>query len=552
MKHFNYLLRMLILSVLFQSNVVAQSLTPYLDLKDAYIYGFPLVMMELTKRQMTNVETPNELFAPVNQLGHTTKYLDPDYTVVVAPNADTYYSSAWLDLSDGPFVVGMPDTHGRYYLLPTLDAWTNVFASPGSRTTGTGAQTFLLTGPSWSGVVPAGMTELKSPTEMAWFLGRIQVNSPEDGATIVKAIQDSMFLVPLSEYGNPSYNPPLGTIDPNVSTTVPSELIFNLSVEDYFNLLNQLLLTNPPASYDAQMVAKMSRVGVGPGRTFKLSDFSLIHQVTLRAIPSDVKTSLAASSLITQTYVNGWGYLYNTGSYGSNYLLRAYVAYYGLGANLMEDALYASASSTQDLISINGSIYNYSLHFDADELPPVNAFWSLCAYNNNTGLFVENEIGRYSIGSRDSLLYNADGSLDLYMQTDSPGAGLESNWLPIPDEAGRFVMRFYWPKDEMLNREWHVPALCKTLKIFARSFGDEVGNDDIEKEAINVYPNPVSNILYVGGNSANLVSIFDTSGKLVFEQENINSIPVNTYPNGMYIVKVRTATGSFTYKVIKN
>src|ERR1700744_5158136 len=182
--------------------------------KQAYVYGFPLVMMYETERSAVNHEKAiwGNVFAPINQFGHFRTFPDATFKGVVKPNCDTYYSSAWLDLAGEPLVLTVPDTKGRYYLLPMMDAYTNVFASPGKRTTGTKAQEFLITGPQYTGPVPGTMTQIKSPTNMVWILGRTQVNSPGDGKDIVYKIQDGYTLTPLSKWGK-AYKPANGTVD---------------------------------------------------------------------------------------------------------------------------------------------------------------------------------------------------------------------------------------------------------------------------------------------------------------------------------------------------
>ncbi len=474
-------------------------------LTEAYIYGFPLVMAELTKRLMTNVETPNQVFAPINQFGHATTFLDDEFTAIVGVNADTYGSLSWLDLSDEPIVIYIPNTNGRYYLLPILDAFSNVFASPGSRTTGTEAQTFLVTGPSWEGDIPEGMIELKSPTNMAWVIGRILAYDEEDGRTVVKSIQDGMDMRPLSAYGNASYTPPTGSIDPSIRNIPPSEAIFELSVSEFFNLMNKLLIDNPPASYDTDIIERMKSLGVGAGLTFNLADYTLATQLLIAGIPSVVKAKLLLTTVSSSNNVNTWGYIYELGAYEDNYDLRAAIAYIGYGANTIDDTLYGVSLNTTDMILFNGAIYNYKLHFEVNEIPPVHpdAFWSISAYSTN-GFFTENEIGRYSIGSRNSLYINEDGSIDLYFQHTNPGKDKENNWLPVPNGGFRLSLRLYWPSESALNQEWRAPAPSKSLRILSDeirnpmelSVGKSHYNQGIENSAIDEFKHILSEVTY--------------------------------------------------------
>lgn len=211
----------------------------------AYVYGYPLVLMDLTRKVSTNVETPglDKNKAPINQLGHYREFPDHLLTEVVKPNVDTYYSNAWFDLSKGAFVLSVPETE-RYYLLPMLDAYTNVFVSPGTRTTGTKAQDFLITGPFWEGEVPEGLQHIKAPTNMVWLLGRIQVNSKKDGETVVRAIQDDLELVPLEYFGK-DYTPPRGVVTEAHDRIVPVKDIEAMPIDSFFSELAALLVKTP-------------------------------------------------------------------------------------------------------------------------------------------------------------------------------------------------------------------------------------------------------------------------------------------------------------------
>ncbi len=427
---------------------------------ETYVYGYPLVLMDLTKSVSTSTAKPHLLLprAPVNQLGHFRTLPDHTMRAVVKPNVDTYYSIAWLDLTGEAQVLSMPATD-RYYLLPMLDAYSNVFASPGTRTTGTAAQTFLIAGPHWEGEVPENMTLIKAPTAMVWLLGRIQVNSAEDGATTVKAIQDGMALVPLSAYGNENYVPPVGVANIDNQTIVPVKEIQNLDVTTYLNRVAQLMAQNSPKAADAEMVKKMAKIGLVPGQPFELSTDNFILKTKLKALPNFIhkKMEQRRTNPDTSLLTNGWMAVYkDIGTYGTDYIRRAYIDFVGLGANIPEDAIYPNCTTDVNGQPLDAST-NYQIHFDADELPPVNAFWSLTAYTAEEFL-VENKLNRFALGDRDSLIYNADGSLDLYIQSSPPKAELMQNWLPIPAEgAFSLTLRLYWPKAEALDGEWKIP-----------------------------------------------------------------------------------------------
>ena len=224
---------------------------------------------------MTNIAQPVGTKAPMGQLVRMRTYPNASFRDVTAPNADTLYTTGWIDVSKEPYVLSIPDAHGRYYLFPMLDAWTTVFQVPGKRTTGTGPQTYAITGPGWSGTVPAGMTEYKSPTSLVWILGRIYCTGTPADYKAVHALQDKIKLVPLSSYGKP-YTPPAGTVDPNVDTKTAVRAQVNaLDVAAYFNLMAQLMKDNPPTAEDAPMVARMAKIGIVPGQPFDMTKLSV-------------------------------------------------------------------------------------------------------------------------------------------------------------------------------------------------------------------------------------------------------------------------------------
>src|SRR5262245_7469597 len=235
---------------------------------EAYVYGYPLVTMEMTRRVMTNVAEPNGKLAPMGQFAHLRAYPTPKDKEVTAPNADTLYSLAWLDLAKEPYVFSIPDAKDRYFLMPMLDGWTNVFQVPGKRTTGTKAQKYLITGPGWKGEVPEGLMQYKSPTSLVWILGRTYCTGTPADYKATHAFQDGLSLVPLSSYGKP-YTPPEHLIDKTIDMKTPvRDQVNNLDATAYFKLLAKLLKTNPPAKADAPMVAKLAKVGIVPGEDF--------------------------------------------------------------------------------------------------------------------------------------------------------------------------------------------------------------------------------------------------------------------------------------------
>jgi len=429
--------------------------------KSAYVYGIPLFLVDLTKKKITNVEAPVPgLAAPLNQLTISTSFPPQDQTVIVRPNADTYYTMGFLDLGKEPMVLTVPVTNKNYYLLPMLDAFTNVFASPGTRTGVTKGGTYILTGPNWKETIPAGMKEIKAPTNTVWIIGRFQVDNEKQGAQIVVPLEKKVVLVPLSSYGKP-YSAPKGVVDPGFSKALPNDQMANMPVDSFFNYVNQLLLANPPTAADAPAMAAFAKIGVGPGLKFDLSSFDTATQSVLKKLPKAIIAHIneVVNSGVVKP-VNGWSFAFKGfGNSGTDYDLRALVAFLGLGANIPEDAIYPTST-----LDSSGNPYNgankYVIHFAKGQTPPVNAFWSLTMYNEG-GYFIANPINRYAIGSRNPLNYNKDGSLDLYFQNASPGKDKEANWLPAPAGAFNLCLRLYWPKEEILKGNWTPPPVRK-------------------------------------------------------------------------------------------
>jgi hypothetical protein len=430
---------------------------------EAYHYFYPLVIMDVSRRQLTNIE-PGKMpgRGPMNTLSHLRAFPPASFREVVRPNFDTLYSSGWLDLTAGPVVVTVPDTQGRFYLLPMLDMWTDVFASPGKRTTGTQAGHFAVVPPGWSGTLPAGMERIDAPTAYVWIIGRTQTNGPKDYAA-VHAVQDGYRLTSLADWGKPE-RPAAVTTDPTVDMkTAPLIQVNSMSGEDFFTRAVALLDTNPPHVTDQPILARMRRLGIEPGKPF---DYAKADPVVKKAIDRAPAAGMAAMKAKLPTLarvVNGWQM--NTdcmGVYGTWYLKRALVAMVGLGANLAEDAIYPLNLADAEGKPLDGT-NAYRLTFRKDELPPADAFWSVTLYDSD-GFPVANALDRHAVGDRDALVFNADGSLELVIQAESPGPGKESNWLPSPKGPFNLTMRIYAPRANALNGEWTPPPVQRVSR----------------------------------------------------------------------------------------
>ncbi len=413
---------------------------------DAYIYGYPLVTMDMTRKQFTNVATPDAAHAPMGQILKLRTYPAVDNHAVTAPNADTLYTTAWLDVSKEPYVLSVPDMGERYYLLPMLDGWTNVFQVPGKRTTGDKAQKYAITGPGWSGTLPEGVTEYKSPTAMLWILGRIYCTGTPDDYVKVHALQDKFSLVPLSSYGK-TYTPPAGQVDPNVDMkTAVRDQVDHLDVVAYFTYLAQLMKNNPPSAEDAPMVAKMAKIGLVPGQDFDPSKLGAFDKEAIKAVPKLGQVKIMEYFKKAGTPINGWMFTTKTGIYGTDYLDRALITAIGLGANRPQDAVYPTGEKDGSGNDFDAASKKYVMHFNKGEMPPVNGFWSLTMYDASY-FFVPNPLNRYTLSQRNKFVTNPDGSVDLYLQADSPGKAKEANWLPAPKAKFIPMLRLYWPKE---------------------------------------------------------------------------------------------------------
>jgi hypothetical protein len=428
---------------------------------EAYVYLYPLVTMEITRRQMTNAPAgARPGFGPSGAFSHVREFPRADFRAVVRPNFDTLYSSAWLDLTDEPMIVSVPDTDGRYYLLPMLDMWTDVFAVPGSRTSGTGAGHFAVVGPEWRGAVPDGVEMIRAPTCSVWIIGRTQTNGPSDYAA-VHEIQDGFAITPLSRW-NRGPAPIEFREDPSVDMkTEPLEQVNTMPAREYFALGAELMALHPPHVTDWSTLARLQRIGLRPGHRFDYDALDAEARRALDAAPGEALELMRATLPRMARVVNGWQMNTDSiGVYGDFFVKRAIVSMVGLGANQPEDAIYPLNVADADGRPLDGS-NDYVLHFERDELPPVAAFWSVTMYDS-AGFQAANAIDRFAIGDRDDLSHNDDGSLDLYLQHESPGPEREPNWLPAPRGPLGVTMRLYAPAREALDGRWTPPAIRRS------------------------------------------------------------------------------------------
>ena len=427
-----------------------------------FIYGFPLLIMSRTADQLTAVEAPRGFQAPWNQFAHSAELIGPSFKAVAAMSTDVLYTLGWVDLSAGPVVVSVPESKGRYYALEAIDGWMNEFATIGTRTTGTGAGNYVFVGPGWQGSLPAGLKKFSVPTNLLWLGGQTQVNGPQDVAA-ANALQRQFKLTPLSAWGT-AYTPPASVPIRNkdISRLPPTLQVKAMSAATFFGDLAALMQANPPVAADAPVVAQLARIGVAPGKPF---DWNALNPELQRAIEAGAKSGFsqieaAALKQDGSVRVNGWVIAYDLGEYGTNYFLRAASAYVGAGAAGPKDQLFPLSRVDGQGNAYDGR-FNYVLRLSKEQIPPVNAFWSLTLYDEQMYM-VQNPIGRQALAShQDKLKVNADGSLDLYIQKAPPPADQQANWLPAPDGPFVLMLRLWWPQQRALDRSWMPPPVQK-------------------------------------------------------------------------------------------
>jgi hypothetical protein len=423
---------------------------------EAYLYGYPLVMMETTRIQSA------KYIGPENQLRMVRQFPNAQFKEVVRPNVDTLYTTAFISMKEGPWAFEMPANNKRYELMPFMDAWTNVFASPGTRTSGNQGGTYLLAGPEWNGQVPKGMTLLKSPTDMVWLIGRTQTNGTADFAT-VHELQNRLRLTKWPQPPDSLSASTDSKRDAQPSWQVSTEPSLTpvaqmkaLNTTEFFNRLMKLMVSNPPSPEDAPLLARLAQLEIKPGQAVHLSGSNALSFSLGRWIANQ----RVMKALNTKAQDGSWSYPpLNLGRYGTDYNTRAAVAMVGLGANLPEDAMYPNTVLDHQGQALNGK-HRYRLHFAANALPPVKAFWSITAYGADEFL-IDNPLQRFAIGDRDPLVFNADGSLDLWVQATPPSQKeAAANWLPVQMGAPFLLnARLYWPEDKALNGQWKMPVV---------------------------------------------------------------------------------------------
>lgn len=423
----------------------------------AYIFAFPLVILDATAANSTNTAEPTDSQAPVNQLIHSVQLANAETKFVVTPNVDTIYSQVHLDLSEDAIVFKKPAAD-RFFSVELMDAYTNCVRILGTGGDTQDEKTYLIAGPDFNGSVPDGMELVRVPTNNSWMLMRIMVNDSDDLENVYE-IQDAMELTPLSKYGQ-EFDPPKGTYDEKYDY-VPVGHVLSLTPEEFFSKANELMVKNPPTAADQEIVDEMEKISVGAGLTFDADVLGEDASDKWASMINGLTDML--SERITQ-FVKKMGIWSFSGEpiaeFGTEYDYRALVALGGLGANPVSIAIYPKAAFDSDKHALNGN-NSYTLHFD--EAPPVNefGFWSITAYGEDNFL-IDNELDRYAITDRSELKYNSDGSLSILIQAEPPeDETMMGNWLPVKAEQVHLYLRVYLPDSRILDGGWTAPDISK-------------------------------------------------------------------------------------------
>lgn len=434
-----------------------QSIISEAEAQQIYDYAYPLVIMKISQDLMLTV--PFRERSVPNHFIHFKQLAMPENRAVVLGNRNTLYSVGWVDLSKGPVVFEIPDMGERYYVMPLLDAWTNTFKSFGSRTTGQQVQKYFIVNSEWSGQVPAGFVKVDSPTNMVWITGRIQADNPEDAVSAGK-LQDQYKLMTFAQY--------LGASDPfadyapefmamHVRKPVPYSL--QMTAEHFYDSFFSMWAANASPKADMAMIQILNKAGIRSSGISKFVDLAPDVQEIMRAGLKFKQAKYAKDFYGGTSQSEPW--IFNRermGVWGTDFERRTYWAMWGLGANLVEDAVYGVSQLDEKLKPLQGHNV-YKIHFEPNNLPPTSAFWSVTNYDEE-GYLEANEQNRYSLGSNNELKYNADGSLDFYLSNSKPEIA-DVNWVPAPKGNFKTLLRIYWPDEKILKGQWSLPPLIR-------------------------------------------------------------------------------------------
>lgn len=446
--------------------------------KDAYIYAYPMADAYRIEYAYFIDEKNPEYKAPLNQLKNIAQVFTPEDKAVQTPNSDTPYSMAGLDLRTEPMVLSVPEIEeNRYFSFQLVDQYTFNFDYIGSRTTGNDEGSYMLAGPNWNGETPEGIKKVfKSETEFVLLIGRTQLFNEAD-LDKVKEIQAAYKLEPLSSFLNTTAPQSVDEIDrmaalperlqnksyDNINVTIPLSSELEKKSIETLNILNFLLKFCPTHPSEKDLMARFAKIGIGAGQSIDTTQLSPDVVAAMKAGIQDAWTKDFA--MFKQQVDAGKvtsGDVFGTREYlNNNYLYRMGAAVLGIFGNSKHEAMYPLYTNDSEGEKLDASVNNYTLHFGADELPPVNAFWSLTMYELPSSLLVENPMDRYLLNSPmlPNFKRDEDGGITFYIQNTSPGKDKEANWLPAPDGPFMAVLRLYWPKESALDGSWNNPPM---------------------------------------------------------------------------------------------
>ena len=417
--------------------------------EDAYVYAFPLVLMDATETSATNTEEAVTGKAPVNQFIHSVALANAQFRNVVTPNVDTIYSQVWYDLSEEPMVYELPETD-RFCKVQVLDGWTNTAAVLDK------AGAYAITLSTWEGELPEGVTRIDVPTSMAWSITRIVLSGEEDLPNVY-AIQEKMKLMPLSDYiSGDTYEPPRGSYSEE-NDYIPVDKVLSMDPITFFNKANELMVKNSPAAADKEMLEKIAVVNIGPGMEFDTSVLTGYVAENWKTMLTEIRIKLIKEGQKFSKKLGQWDYFGEPiGDFNTEYAYRALVALAGLGANTVEVALYPKIEQDADGNTLTGE-KSYLLHFESYPQVLEGGFWSVTAYGDDDFL-IDNPVDRYCINDRSDLQANDDGSVDVILSEDAPEN--TTNWLPVGDGGFHLYMRIYTPDMDALET-WTAPTITE-------------------------------------------------------------------------------------------
>lgn len=423
---------------------------------EAYIYLYPIVMMEITRRQITARDRRSAEQIEKNLFLHNHSMATDKWRSVARSNIDTLFSSAWIDLSDGPAFITLPPSGDRFHMFQFLDMWTDTYAVVGTRTIGESGGAVTLVGPQQvSSYVPTvGEIAIPCPTNSTWIIGRTYAQNGDD---LTDAIEFVDSVVATSQQIQKFANDVTLLADAEQNLP-PVTKVDNLSPEDFFEFAWHVVNHEGIRNTDGSAILRMRSLGFIPGEVFQFSKVSPEIQTALSSAPALAKEQILSQLSQRGNIVNGWSSSQgDIGTYGNNYLQRAAIARIGLAANPTVDAVYIGSLHDADQQKLDGA-HSYVIHFDRNEIPPAHAFWSITAYDRE-GFMMPNRLNRFGIRSRDAVEVNSDGSLDIYFAPECPSGCPESNWIPSLPGPVALQIRLYSPAESYLDGSWSPPPI---------------------------------------------------------------------------------------------